>query len=52
MNSCQNNNVEASQSNSEDDTNNITNDCNFLLNDKKNAETSIFDDSTLAMVSN
>lgn len=40
---------------SEDDqiqlSSNNNNDCNLLLNDKKNPDSSIFDDSYLAMVS-
>lgn len=48
--------VTQSNSNSEDDLhlssiNNGNNDCNFLLSDKKNGDTSMFDDSYLAMVS-
>jgi hypothetical protein len=45
-----------SQSVSEDDlvisSNGNLNDCNLLLNNKRNPETSIFDDSSLATVSN
>lgn len=44
-----------SQSHSEDDlhlnSNSNLNDCNLLLDNKRNPETSIFDDSSLATVS-
>ena len=48
--------ITQSNSNSEEDDlhlssiNNGNNDCNFLLNDKRNGDSSMFDDSYLAMV--